>query len=613
MLDYKELQQYFNGTKKRLSYNDATYAYDYLRFHFDGPDSVWRAYSANDKTNVSTRDYAMDRVMLELIHARRPSETEEIWAYRKTIFECITKEVTSAVLRSLSKIKRSDDWSVRYSDEIKFSQIAEGETLEDYCEWNFPFHYDSVTNWAFAILLKNLLIDPNAVCLIMPLNEPVEANEYRNPYPIIYNSNQVYEYKYDEYAVLLSVEKTDKNGKIFLFVDDTVIEKWAQKGTTNDFELVDTYMHGLGEMPCFKLPGVFRKSYATDFANESHLSSMVPSLNEAAREYSDLQAEVVMHVFSETVEYASQKCEECYNPVLGQSTGTIGTGKKAITCQKCNGTGLMGAAPYKKTVLRNPKLDEQPIPIPGKWYIQKQIDIAKLQAERITEHKFNALATVNMQFLAQTPLNQSGKAKEVDKDELNNFIYAIASDIIKAMNRVYYYVNEYRYKDIIPSKTDRRKQLPSIPIPQQFDLLSGAYLIGEIQSARGDAKLNNITLQAMEIEYVQKKAGMLYTKAADTLSLIFDLDPFPDANDDEKLARKMGGGITDIDYCISCNIMAFVKKAMDDDEKFIDAARELQVAKMQEYAKPIVDSYNLKMKAQQAALAIKIPTVPENN
>jgi hypothetical protein len=38
------------------------------------------------------------------------------------------------------------------------------------------------------------------------------------------------------------------------------------------------------------------------------------------------------------------------------------------------------------------------------------------------------------------------------------------------------------------------------------------------------------------------------------LSCIFDLDPFPDANDDEKLARKQGGGITDIDYVISCNI-----------------------------------------------------------
>lgn len=600
-LTNKLLHEYFSGSKKRLSYGDSVTAYEFLRFHFDGVDRK-RIAGYNTGTNNGMGSYGyreanLEMVLATLIHNRRPSETDDIWAYRKEIFECITKECTSAVLRSLTKIKRSDDWDIRYPAEEMPSNITEDETLKSYCELNFPMHYDSVTNWAFAILLKNLLIDPNAVCLVLPLNPEAEANEYLKPFPIIFNSNQVFEYKHDEFAVLLSVEKTDDGGNIFLVVTENEIQKWSQKGNTGDYIQIDTYVHGLDELPCFRLPGVYKKSFSTDVLFESHLAPIVPRLNEAVREYSDMQAEVVQHVFSEKWEMVSQKCEECFNPVLGVSTGQIKNGKKLVTCQKCNGTGTMGSAPYKKIQIRPSKIDEQQTPIPPAGYIQKQIDIVKVQDERIDAHIYKALAAINMQFLADTPLNQSGKAKEVDKDELNNFIYAIASDIIRAMNRVYYLVSEYRYKTAIPSKENRKKFLPVIPIPTRYDLLSGSYVLEDLKNAKGDAKLNTISVQAMELEYINKQEGVHYTKAAETLQLIFDLDPFPEANDDEKLARKQVGGITDLDYVISCNITQFVKRALFEDASFCDKPRNEQIAKMEEYGNEKL-LMNSKMKSQ---------------
>jgi len=606
------LKKYFTGKKKRLSYSDSVTAYEFLRFHFDGVER--RPISGYDSTAGTTinrydyADYAMQLVLATLIHNRRPSETEEIWTYRKEIFECITKECTSAVLRSLTKIFRSDEWDIRYPDTPLPANVTEEESLEEYCEEYFPMQYDSITNWARSILLKQMLIDPNAVCLVAPLTPNVKANEYLKPFPIIFNSNQVYEYIPDDLAVLLSVERTDDNGNIFLVVTPTHIEKYEQGKNASDYIITDSYAHGLGELPVFRLPGVFRKAYAKDTLNESHLSAIVPRLNEATREYSDMQAEVVMHVFSETVEYASQKCEECFNPTLGLSTGTKGTGKKIVTCQKCNGTGLMGAAPYKKTVLAIPKLDQKEIPAPGKWFIEKNTDIVKIQDERIDGHIYKALAAINMQFLADTPLNQSGTAKEVDKDELNNFIYAIASDVIKAMNRVYYFVNEYRYRIAIPSKSKRKEQLPSIPIPTRYDLLGGSYILEEIKSAKGDAKLNSISVQAMELEYINKQDGVSYTKAHDTLSLIFDLDPFPDANDDEKLARKQAQGITDLDYTISCNINQFIKRAMYENEDFCDWDRSEQVALMETYGNEKLKVTTEKMK-DQAKSSLKVKDV----
>ncbi len=600
------LHDYFTGRKKRLSFTDSVTSYEYLRFHFDGPERRTAAVNYNNYTDgKSPRDYVMDIVMAELIHNRRPSETVEIWEYRKTIFECITKEVTSAVLRSLTKIKRSSDWSIKYTKEKATAQIADSETLEQYCEYKFPMHYESVTNWAFAILLKNLLIDPNAVCLVMPLNTDVDdaakkkSNEYRKPYPIVFNSNQVYEYIYDEVAVLLTVEKTEKNGNVFLVVTPEQIERWEQKGNSADYENTDTYMHGLGQMPCFRLPGVFKKAYSSDYCNESHISPMLPSLNEAVREYSDLQAEVVMHVFSEKWEMASQKCEECFDPTLGMATGKIGKGKKAVTCQKCNGTGLMGSAPYKKTVLRLAKLDEQQVPIPPAGYIQKQIDIVKVQDERVSNHKYNALATINMQFLADSPLNQSGKAKEVDKDELNNFIYAIAEDIVKAMDRIYYLINEYRYKDIVPNEKQRIEQLPTIPVPEKFDLLSSSYLIEEIKGSR-DAGANEVTLMAFEIDFCSKK---FYNQpeVKNELTLVFKLDPLPAKSEDEKLAVKQGMGCTELDYVISCNIVPFVRQAMDEDKEFFNKKYPEQRKKMEEYGNVKLKANSMKSKAQAAA------------
>ena len=160
------LRPYFTGNKKHLAYKDSVHLYDELRIHANG------------------------EMPFNLIQTRRPSETEEIFEYRRQIYEPVTMEPLSSIIRSLSKIRRSSDWTIKYDRNRVSPSIADDETLEQYCEYNFPMH-TSVTNWAFSILLKNLLIDPNAVILVSPRNTDVAPNEYLEPYPVIYNSNQV--------------------------------------------------------------------------------------------------------------------------------------------------------------------------------------------------------------------------------------------------------------------------------------------------------------------------------------------------------------------------------------------------------------------------------------
>ncbi len=599
-ITYEELLQYFSGKKKRASYKEAKDNYDILRAHTNGE---W------PKT---------------LITERRPSETIDIFEYRKKIYEPITMEPMSSIIRSLGKIRRSSDWSIKYDTDKVDAKIATGETLCDYCEYKFPF-FTSVTNWAFSILLKNLLIDTNAVLMVMPLNEDAAANEYLKPFPLIYNSDNVYEFKPGELAILLSTEQTDKKGKIFYVVNNGEIQKWEQKGQTADYTLTNQYAYGFDLFPCFRLPGIFVKMYGTnDMLTFSHLQPIVPRLNEASREYSDMQAAIVQFCYPQGWEYATQKCEECLDPTTGVSNGKIkaGNGQKIITCTKCNGTGTMGGSPYKKIVLtpnEKGKAFASEFTVPPAGFIERDIEIMKLQDTRIDDHIFKALSAINMQFLAQTPLSISGEAKGIDRDELNNFVYGIAEDLVKVLDETIAIINEYRYHEILPQQSKRDEQLPVIPVPEKFDLLSTSTLVDELKDIR-NSQASPMIILAHEIDYTAKKF-YAQPEVKDQLICVMNLDPLPATNDDEKSLRLQVGGITKIDYVISCNILPFVRRAIFEDEDFYTLPLDEQQAVMIVYANEKLDSIAAdeaaQMKIQAAAIAAtaaaKPPVTPDGN
>lgn len=77
----------------------------------------------------------------KLIKERRPNETPEVVLYREKIWVAKTKPTFTKVLNSLQKIRRSADWVIKYSDTWgnDFSRVRPEETLEQYCEHEFPF------------------------------------------------------------------------------------------------------------------------------------------------------------------------------------------------------------------------------------------------------------------------------------------------------------------------------------------------------------------------------------------------------------------------------------------------------------------------------------------
>lgn len=563
------LREYVRKQRKHKAYDKSVELYEDLRVHAEGDTPK------------------------DVIEERRPSESERIKEYREKIYVPITKPTISKVITSLSKIRRSQDWSVNYAADASPARIATDETLQKYCEEGFPY-FKSITNWAFSVLLKNQLIDANAVEVVWPLNmKRVSENEYYRPFAYIYNSNQVLDYAMDDYGVFLdsntttytSNGSTRTDGHMVYIVDRKSVSRWDQ--VDHDGTMSETFIwpHGLGFAPMRRLGGVFYKALGDTFIYESRIQSMVPRLKEAARIYSDLQAEIVQHVHSDKWIYVNTECRHCNGAGRVQNIG-----QDPCACNQCEGRGYVQTSPYSNLVLTpGNSMQQQNIPTPPAGYIQKtdvalMVDKIDLQVDK---QLYGALSAVNMEFLHNTPLNQSGLAKEVDKDELNNFVHPVAEDIVATMDWTYMVTNEYRYSGVVENRKEREKMLPKIPVPDKFDLLSGLYLMDNI----GKAKQNNVSpiiLNQMQLEY----AGKTFYNDPEVkaqLELIFKLDPFPNVSEDEKMSRLSNDGITQVDYVISSNIQGFIRRAIEEDKDFANLAAADQRKTIEGYAQEVID------------------------
>lgn len=541
------------------------------------------------------------------IMSRRPSEPEEIKNYRKTIYVPKTKQAISKVIHSLEKIRRAQDWNIAYNAENVPSSVADNETLERYCEYNYPT-FTSVTNWAFSELLKQSLIDANGIVAVILEKLPQSNAEYCKPVARFFGCDQIVEYVENEYIVLKSKDTTTyhvetKNGKgrrintngvIYYILTENEFVKYEQTGAAS-FDPKQVFVHNCGRLPAWKVGGLFKTRINNDTIYESRLAGMVADLDEAAREYSDLQAEIIQHIHSEKYAYTNSECPDC------KGTGHVkGEDGKQVTCQHCNGTGrVLNTSPYGMHLIDSARAGELQVPTPPIGYIQKDTQIAQLQDTRVRNHIKDALAAVNMEFLAETPIDQSGVAKAYDANELNNFVNSVAEDLVRNIDNVYHFINEYRYRTIVPNEEKRRAMLPAINVPTKFDIVNTTILMQELQGAR-QAEANPETLRVLETNYAKMQFNTS-PDVAERLETVFDLDPLFGVKEENKMTMLQNGGITETAYIISCNIHAFVRRAIFEDKEFCKKDLNQKMKKLEKYAEEVRNEAEKKAesKAQQ--------------
>ena len=575
VIDEAKLKKYFKGDLRHPFYEKSVEMAHEIAIHMDGMYPV------------------------KLIDERRPSESVFIKEYRKKIWEPITQDPIGQVVNELMKIRKADDWSVRYDVNAFSSKIRPDERPSVYFEERFPV-FKSVTNWTFSVLLPIYLKDPNAVLLTLPMEKVDDMAAYNRPFPFLFEADQVLECN-SEIAILsaqrklIATEEDMKNpnfwkvsrkGDVYYVIDKTEYVKYRQLDEEGTFEIVEQFSHKLGYQPAFKLKAMFKDQKAGDFLWKSRLSNMVARLNEAVREYSDLQAEVVQHVHSEKWVIATQKCNSC------NGSGKVRQGNpiEIITCPQCSGSGTVATSPYNNLVVDPPKkLDGQSVfPIPPAGYIQKQVEIVKIQDERVDKHIYKALCAVSMQYLDKSPIAQSGISKEVDKDSLNNFVNSVAEDMVRIMDEYYRVANDMRYKAIVPGEADRKAMLPKVSVPTKLDILSAGYLVDEVKKLK-DGNVNPLIIVATEMELANKKFAS-DPGIRDMVTTVFRLDPLAGISQDDKMSMLQNRGITTEDYVISCNIHRLVQMATDENPKFYTLSRKDQMAKIKELAKEMIQN-----------------------
>lgn len=554
------------------------------------------------------------------IMSRRPSEPEEIKNYRKTIYVPKTKQAISKVIHSLEKIRRAQDWNIAYDQETVPSTVAEEETLEQYCEFHYPT-FSSVTNWAFAELLKRSLIDANGIVAVILETLPKSKGEYCKPIARFFDCDQIVEYVEDEYVVLKSRDTTtfysetknggrriNTNGAIYYIITTNEFVKYEQTGAAK-YDPKQVFKHNCGKLPAWKVGGLFKIRANNDTVYESRLSGMIPDLDEAAREYSDLQAEIIQHIHSEKYAYTNTECPQC----KGQGFVDGENGKK-VSCPHCNGTGhVLNTSPYGIHLIDAGRAGELQVPAPPIGYIQKDTAIATLQDQRVRNHIKDALAAVNMEFLAETPIDQSGVAKAYDANELNNFVNSVAEDLVRNIDLVYYFICEYRYRTIIPNDKARQAMLPAVNVPTKFDIANTTILMQELQGAR-QAEANPETLRVLETNYAKMQFNTS-PEVATRLETVFDLDPLFGVKEENKMTMLQNGGITETAYVISCNIHAFVRRAIFEDKEFCQKDYDKKMQILEKYAEEVRTAAEQKAaeKAKQQADFGGLDQQPDND
>jgi hypothetical protein len=565
IIDQEFIKPYF-GMKRHKNYYKAVDTGHHIQFHFNGYfQKPWMTGSGQGQDAALKNPYFQ-----RLIDQRRPTESIVINTYRRMNYTPVTKAPCHKVINSLKKIVKCKDWKIDYSKCEIPGFLPDTDTLEQYCEQVYPMD-NSIENWAYKNLVRWVLIDPNALLVVMPINWEEEPGELLKPYSYIIESKDVYDFKEGQLAVFLSPnvnEYKDVNGKtcigkiIIAVTADTFYE--CKQSGEEELEIV-AHPHTASEMPAWILGGESKTPDPYQPYYESFIQCMLPALDDAARDASDLSAEKNMHIFSTMWYTRMQSCTAC------QGNGyTIALGNQTV-CQTCDGTGGITPSPYKamEINLDNAAFTNKNVPIPPAGYLEKDKDMVGLMRSEIQQEIYSALSSINMEFLCETPLNQSGLAKQVDRDELNNFVYGVAYHIVEdIIKNIYWFINEMRYGTVIPNPTIRAKMLPRIPVPQDFNFLS-----------QSDAEDNLIKITGSEVSGELKdlaEMDFLHIKYADQpeirnkLICIHKHNPFGSYAIADVESMLAAGMVRKLDVVLSIYINVFVAQLLCENTDFLD-------------------------------------------
>jgi hypothetical protein len=179
------------------------------------------------------------------------------------------------------------------------------------------------------------------------------------------------------------------------------------------------------------------------------------------------------------------------------------------------------------------------------------------------------MSAVNMDYLNKVGQSQSGVAKRYDRDEAYDFIYPISFYIIEqVMKPCIYWINRWRYSAVITDNVELNAQLPSIKVPEQFEILTSDMIADEIKTLR-DGKIDPTIVMEKEIQYANKTFGD-DKLTLQKLVLSKKLNPFPTMSEQEKQDAMLTNSVSKFDVVKSIYLTSIIEElSVSDRELFM--------------------------------------------
>jgi hypothetical protein len=531
-----------------------------------------------------------------LLKRTRPREDPAITTYRIESYEPITQSVCKKALAIVHKIFDPNLYSIRF-EQSKQAEELKKYTLEDYPQFN------TIVNYLANYILKKMVADPNAIILVQPLRYDILGSERVQPIASCYHSRDIFMRGMDYVLLFDKLVSTEKGAKRWYFTyADTVgiyhfFVELSADGRDYLFTTLASYVHNFGELPVWSLTGDYSDSKIGCY--QSYFYAAVPFWNEAINDHSDVTGAYRMHMWPQKWEVADE-CEYVERTEGGNypcNGGYIFNGQDKYKCPGCNGSGYKTAkSPYESHLVNRDKFLNAEGGAgniqPPFGYVTVPVEATKMLEDKADKNLMKGLEALSMDVVNEIGLNQSGKAKEMDRTELNDFLKRISSVMFDThMTNIYYFFTRYMFGVSDPEKVETIQ--PEISKPTQFDVYSSTELTEQFAKSK-EAKLNPSYLAVKQVE-IQNKEFSTHPQLLARLNLEISLDPLAEVSTDEISLMLTNGTIEQTTAIIHDNIRLFVAQAIEENKGFEELERMKQWEILKEYAEEVIEANKVKI------------------
>jgi hypothetical protein len=493
----------------------------------------------------------------------RPNEPDDIKTYRILIFQNELLSPYNKIMVKFNGINKADGFSVNFPDPIL--QTATGEDLQSYTENTYPY-YGGFQYWFWNKRFKSFITDANSWTIVMPAKAPESDAQYGMPVCFFVFSEYILDFKDNEYVSWFSGKSRAEHSDKYEF--DTVSYRHFKKGQdtqgNENWVLYDEIENPTGILTACRAGGYPEEVIEGRDIYTSILSPIAPFFTKAMNILSDEDGARINHMHPMMVVHETDPCATCNGTGFERALTADNNGRfPAYVCSACKGERYP-SSPFGKLSIRPALNGEVATPNPAAYYVERPIELLKFISQVIKEKVKGGFQALGFDYMDEVPINQSGIAKEYDRSEGEYSMHRMAMTVAEHLQALYYYMAAWRQPALGQKKW--QEQVPSIVIPEKFDIVTSDVVRGEMEAMK-NAGFNNQLIGEMQMKFAKKKFGEKSKQYLRTKAMA-QLDPFPSATLADKITMQNSPAVDLKDIYTSLNLDKLLNMAEEQDEDF---------------------------------------------